>query len=85
VSFPVVKRIMPKLPPPVTQFIVPNVQTVHDRLSVEIMRGCTRGAAFATAGWLTAVRERSVEDHSAIVMLGGNGVRRGWLSFRFLI
>jgi len=43
VSFPVVKRIMPKLPPPVTQFIVPNVQTVHDRLSVEIMRGCTRG------------------------------------------
>lgn len=59
----ILKRIVPVLPPPVTDFIVPFVQTVHNRAPIEIMRGCTHGCRFCHAGMVTRpVRERPVED-----------------------
>lgn len=43
--------------------IVPYVQIVHDRLNVEILRGCARGCRFCQAGTMyRPVRERSAQN-----------------------
>lgn len=49
-------RILRRVATPIPAYsigLVPYVQTVHDRLTIEIRRGCTRGCRFCQPGMLT--------------------------------
>ena len=56
--------------------LVPLAESVHERMSVEIFRGCTRGCRFCQAGMITRpVRERTITGIGSMVDQGLQGHR----------
>ena len=63
--------------------LVPHVETVHDRLTVEIRRGCTRGCRFCQPGMLTRPA-RDVEPEAVIEAVETGMKQTGYSDFSLL-
>ena len=51
--------------------VVPYTEVVHDRLNIEVLRGCARGCRFCQAGMMyRPVRERSADNIVSAVVRG---------------
>ncbi|MBD2099608.1 TIGR03960 family B12-binding radical SAM protein [Leptolyngbya sp. FACHB-261] len=62
------ERILRRVAAPMPEYsigLVPYVQTVHDRLAIEVRRGCTRGCRFCQPGMLTRPA-RDVEPEAVV-------------------
>lgn len=60
----------------IEKWIVPFAQTVHDRIILEIMRGCSQGCRFCQAGMIyRPVREKNINTlkDEAVCLLSGTG------------
>ena len=80
------KRILRRVATPIPAYstgLVPYMETVHDRLRIEIRRGCTRGCRFCQPGMLTRPA-RDVEPDKVIEAITKGMRETGYNEFSLL-
>jgi len=80
------KRILRRVATPIPAYsigLVPYMQTVHDRLTIEIRRGCTRGCRFCQPGMLTRPA-RDVEPQKVVEAIEKGMRETGYNEFSLL-
>ncbi|MGB7564738.1 MAG: TIGR03960 family B12-binding radical SAM protein [Prochlorococcaceae cyanobacterium] len=80
------ERVLRRVATPMPHYamgLVPHIETVHDRLTIEIRRGCTRGCRFCQPGMLTRPA-RDVEPEAVIEAVETGMERTGYSDFSLL-
>jgi radical SAM-linked protein len=80
------ERILRRVATPIPAYsigLVPYVETVHDRLTIEIRRGCTRGCRFCQPGMLTRPA-RDVEPEKVVEAIEAGMRATGYNEFSLL-
>jgi radical SAM family uncharacterized protein/radical SAM-linked protein len=80
------KRVLRRVASPIPAYsigLVPYVETVHDRLTIEIRRGCTRGCRFCQPGMLTRPA-RDVEPDQVVKAIEEGMRATGYNEFSLL-
>jgi radical SAM-linked protein len=80
------ERIIRRVATPIPAYsigLVPYVETVHDRLTIEIRRGCTRGCRFCQPGMLTRPA-RDVEPEKVVEAIEAGMRATGYNEFSLL-
>jgi radical SAM family uncharacterized protein/radical SAM-linked protein len=80
------QRVLRRVATPIPAYsigLVPYVETVHDRLTIEIRRGCTRGCRFCQPGMLTRPA-RDVEPDQVIEAIEAGMRATGYNEFSLL-
>ncbi len=82
----IAKKITRRVATPMPYYgmgLVPNIETVHDRLTIEIRRGCTRGCRFCQPGMITRPA-RDVEPKEVINAVETGMEKTGYSDFSLL-
>ncbi len=80
------KKILRRVAKPIPSYgmgLVPNIETVHDRLTIEIRRGCTKGCRFCQPGMITRPA-RDLEPMEVIEAVEKGMEKTGFSDFSLL-